>query len=102
MSLPIINHDDYVAKINDDNKFPIKKFGELARYLLSEGVTKKFIQPEFCSVETLSKAEYVAQDNIATTIVKSPLLKFRFLKTSKLAFVIIVMTPKNDKATPIN
>ena len=28
--------------------------------------------------------------------------KFRFLKTSKLAFVIIVMTPKNDNATPIN
>ena len=43
MSLPIINHDDYVAKINDDNKFPIKKFGELARYLISEGITKKFI-----------------------------------------------------------
>ena len=43
MNLPIINHDDYVAKINDDNKFPIKKFGELAKYLISEGVTKKFI-----------------------------------------------------------
>ena len=51
MNLPIINHDDYVAKLNDDNKFPIKKFGELAKYLISEGVTKKFIQPEFCSVE---------------------------------------------------
>ena len=48
MNLPIINHDDYVAKINDDNKFPIKKFGELAKYLISEGVTEKFIQPEFC------------------------------------------------------
>ena len=59
MNLPIINHDDYVAKINDDNKFPIKKFGELAKYLISEGVTKKFIQPEFCSVETLSKAHSV-------------------------------------------
>ena len=56
MNLPIINHDDYVAKINDDNKFPIKKFGELARYLISEGITKKFIQPEFCSIETLSRA----------------------------------------------
>ena len=56
MDLPVINHPDYVAKINDDNKFPIKKFGELAKYLISEGVTKKFIQPEFCSVETLSKA----------------------------------------------
>ena len=27
MELPVINHPDYVAKINDDNKFPIKKFG---------------------------------------------------------------------------
>mgnify|MGYP003324336899 CR=1 FL=1 len=59
MELPIVNHPDYVAKINDDNKFPIKKFGELAKYLISEGVTKKFIQPEFCSVETLSKAHSV-------------------------------------------
>ena len=59
MNLPIINHDDYVAKINDDNKFPIKKFGELAKYLIRESVTKKFIQPEFCSVETLSKAHSV-------------------------------------------
>ena len=36
MNLPIINHDDYVAKINDDNKFPIKKFGELAKYLVNK------------------------------------------------------------------
>ena len=43
MNLPIINHDDYVAKLNDDNKFPINKFGELAKYLINEGVTKKFI-----------------------------------------------------------
>ena len=34
MELPVINHPDYVAKINDDNKFPIKKFGELAKYLI--------------------------------------------------------------------
>jgi len=26
MQLPVVNHPDYVAKINDDNKFPIKKF----------------------------------------------------------------------------
>ena len=43
MELPIINHPDYVAKINDDNKFPIKKFGALANYLLKEGVVKNFI-----------------------------------------------------------
>ena len=34
MQLPVVNHPDYVAKINDDNKFPIKKFGALAEHLL--------------------------------------------------------------------
>ena len=34
MELPVVNHPDYVAKINDDNKFPIKKFGALANHLL--------------------------------------------------------------------
>ena len=47
MNLPIINHDDYVAKINDDNKFPIKKFGELAKYLISECVTKNLYNLNF-------------------------------------------------------
>ena len=55
MELPIVNHPDYVAKINDDNKFPIKKFGELAKYLISEGVTEKFIQPEFLSLIHISE-----------------------------------------------
>ena len=41
MELPVINHPDYVAKINDDNKFPIKKFGALAEYLLKEGLAKR-------------------------------------------------------------
>ena len=31
MELPVVNHKDYVAKIDDDHKFPIKKFGELAK-----------------------------------------------------------------------
>ena len=39
MEFPVVNHPDYVAKINDDNKFPIKKFGALAKYLLDQGVT---------------------------------------------------------------
>ena len=42
MELPVVNHPDYVAKINDDNKFPIKKFGALADRLIKEGVVKKF------------------------------------------------------------
>ena len=35
MELPVVNHPDYVAKINDDNKFPIQKFGALAEHLLN-------------------------------------------------------------------
>ena len=42
MELPVVNHPDYVAKINDDNKFPIKKFGALADHLIKESVVKKF------------------------------------------------------------
>ena len=53
MELPVINHPEYVAKINDDNKFPIKKFGALANYLLKNEVVKKFYIPKECSIETL-------------------------------------------------
>ena len=53
MELPVINHPDYVAKINDDNKFPIKKFGALADHLLNEGVVKKFHIPQECSIDTM-------------------------------------------------
>ena len=48
----------------------------------------------------LSKAEYIAQENIATTIHKSPLLKFKFNKIPKFALVIITTTPKREKITP--
>ena len=53
MELPVINHPDYVAKINDDNKFPIKKFGALAKYLLAKNIIKKFHIPKECSIETM-------------------------------------------------
>ena len=56
MELPIVNHPDYVAKINDDNKFPIKKFGELANYLKEKNIVKKFFIPNPCSFETLNQA----------------------------------------------
>ncbi len=48
----------------------------------------------------LNKAEYIAQENIAKTIHKSPLLKFRFNRMSKSAFAIITTTPKREKITP--
>jgi acetoin utilization deacetylase AcuC-like enzyme len=53
MELPVVNHPDYVAKINDDNKFPIQKFGALADYLINEGVVKKFHIPKECSISTM-------------------------------------------------
>ena len=62
MELPVVNHPDYVAKINDDNKFPIKKFGVLAEHLLKNGIVKKFYIPKECSTETLKTShslEYI-------------------------------------------
>ena len=58
MELPIINHPDYVAKINDDNKFPIKKFGALADYLLKKKVVQKFHVPKQCSIKTLKTSPH--------------------------------------------
>ncbi len=55
MELPVVNHSHYVAKIND-NKFPIKKFGVLAKYLIENKIVKKFHKPKPCSFETLKEA----------------------------------------------
>jgi len=43
MELPVVNHKDYVAKIGDDHRFPINKFGELAKYLIDQNIVKNFI-----------------------------------------------------------
>ena len=56
MDLPIVNHKDYNAQIGDDHKFPIKKFEELAKFLLKKGIVKNFHQPYPCSNETLKRA----------------------------------------------
>ena len=56
MELPVVNHKDYVAKIDDDHKFPIKKFGQLANYLIENQVVSKFYEPNPCSIETLKEA----------------------------------------------
>ena len=42
MDLPVVNHEDYFAKIGDDHKFPIKKFGELANYLLKKKIAVSY------------------------------------------------------------
>ena len=55
-NLPIVNHEDYFAKIGDDHKFPINKFGELANYLTLKKIVKEFFKPYPCSDETLKRA----------------------------------------------
>ena len=56
MELPVTNHKDYFAKIGDDHKFPIEKFGELAKYLLKKEIVNKFYVPKSCSIKTLKRA----------------------------------------------
>ncbi len=56
MELPIVNHPEYVAKINENSIFPIQKFTALANYLLEKKVVNKFFIPKECSIDTLSKS----------------------------------------------
>ena len=56
MQLPIVSHENYFAKIGDDHKFPIKKFGKLTNYLLDLKIVNKFYKPYPCSEETLKRA----------------------------------------------
>ena len=69
MELPVINHEDYFAKIGDDHKFPINKFGELANYLLKKKIINQFHKPYPCSVKTLKGAH--SQTYISNIINKS-------------------------------
>ena len=63
MQLPVVNHPDYVAKINDDNKFPIKKFGALADHLIENKVIKEFHIPKECSIETMKTSHSIEYIN---------------------------------------
>jgi len=56
MKLSVVNHEDYLAKIGDDHKFPINKFGELANYLIKKKIVQNFHKPYPCSDETLKRA----------------------------------------------
>jgi acetoin utilization deacetylase AcuC-like enzyme len=69
MELPVINHEDYFAKIGDEHKFPINKFGELANYLLEKKIINQFHKPYPCSVKTLKGAH--SQTYISNIINKS-------------------------------
>ena len=63
MELPVVNHKDYFAKIGDDHKFPINKFGDLADYLINNKIVQKFHEPYPCSVETLKRAHSIEYIN---------------------------------------
>ena len=56
MDLPVVNHEDYFAKIGDDHKFPINKFSALAKYLIDKKIVKEFHKPYPCSDQTLKRA----------------------------------------------
>jgi acetoin utilization deacetylase AcuC-like enzyme len=80
MDLPVVNHKDYFAKIGDDHKFPIEKFGELANYLIKKKIVKKFHEPYPCSDETLKKAhsESYIKDIKNKTLDKNGIKKIGF------------------------
>jgi acetoin utilization deacetylase AcuC-like enzyme len=80
MDLPVVNHRDYFAKIGDEHKFPIEKFGELAKYLIKKKIVKKFYEPYPCSDETLKKAhsESYIKDIKNKTLDKNSIKKIGF------------------------
>ncbi len=80
MDLPVVNHKDYFAKIGDDHKFPIKKFGELANYLIKENIVKNFHEPYPCSEKTLKRAhsEIYIKDIKNKTLNKNGIKKIGF------------------------
>ena len=83
MELPVVNHEDYFAKIGDDHKFPINKFGELAKFLKKEKIVKKFHIPYPCSNETLMRAH---SENYIKNV-KNKTLDIRIIK--KIGFPIV-------------
>ena len=80
MDLPVVSHEDYFAKIGDDHKFPIKKFGELAKYLTKNNIVKNFHKPYPCSNETLKRAhsENYINDILNKTLNKNGVKKIGF------------------------
>ena len=80
MDLSVVNHEDYFAKIGDDHKFPINKFGELANYLIKKKIVQNFHSPNPCSFETLKRAhsEVYINDVINKTLDQSSIKKIGF------------------------
>ena len=82
MELPVVNHPDYVAKINDDNKFPIQKFSALADHLIDKGVVKKFHTPKACSISTMKTSHSLEYINH----IKNKTLELKLQKKNWLSY----------------
>ena len=80
MELSVVSHEDYIAKIGDDHKFPINKFSELANYLIKKKIVKNFHKPYPCSEETLKRAhsEIYIKNVINKTLDKESIKKIGF------------------------
>ena len=80
MELSVVSHEDYIAKIGEDNKFPINKFSELANYLKKKKIVKNFHKPYPCSEETLKRAhsEIYIKNVINKTLDKESIKKIGF------------------------
>ena len=66
MDLPVVNHKDYFAKIGDDHKFPINKFGDLADFLLRNKIVTKFHKPYPCHPADLQLDSCIAHKTEAS------------------------------------
>ena len=80
MELSVVSHEDYIAKIGDDHKFPINKFSELANYLINKKIVKNFHKPYPCSEETLKRvhSEIYIKNVINKTLDKESIKKIGF------------------------
>ena len=73
MELPVVNHEDYFAKIGDDHKFPIKKFGSLASYLINKNIISGGMQPNvnacLYSVKNGVKSAQIINGTVAHSVI---------------------------------
>ena len=92
MDLSVVNHEDYFAKIGDDHKFPINKFGELAKYLID----KKYNTPN--NSKNSNTNMNTCNINITNLKSKSTDNIFRIVKTTK-PDVYDLYKKKNDEFT---
>ena len=87
--------------LNDDNKFPIKKFGALANHLLETDVVKKFHIPKECSIETMKTShslKYInninAYDSDPRAGVKKTFITLIFHEIFRILYSLHKRSPK--------